>query len=112
MQPLSPVDEGKNNHEIQYERSVATTFRNLSFGDVTATATGQTTEFDNMSGYWWTGTSATPMTLTHNLGHIPSGFLVMNKSAPCDVYQISSTKSDIVLGASTSGVSLKIFVLG
>lgn len=111
MQPLTPIDTEKSIHEVQYDRSVASSFKNISFGGSVDPITG-VIQNDNVSGYWWSGTSAPSMTLTHNFGHPPYGYIVMSKSAPCDVYETSATDTTINLGASTTGVALKIFVLG
>jgi hypothetical protein len=71
----------------------------------------------NMFGAWFTVTSASSMTLQHNFGKVAIGWLVLDKSAACDVWRATTQptppldKQQIILQASTSGVNLKIFVI-
>jgi hypothetical protein len=72
---------------------------------------------DNISGVWLNtttpGTPNTNFTLNHNLGRLPVGYLVMTKSAACDVFtgSVAATKTQITLQASVAGVNLSLFVL-
>ena len=73
---------------------------------------------DNMRGTWillTTPGAGTDITVTHNIGSIPVGYLIMTKSAPVDIYtspnNVLSTKT-IVLRASVAGVRVQLFILG
>lgn len=75
---------------------------------------GNGTTVDNISGVWVLVTFAaanTDQLVTHNLGRIPVGYLLMTKSASCDVYtgSVGATKTQITLrGTTTSTVNLFI----
>jgi hypothetical protein len=96
---------------------------NVEFGDprvaqLPATSPGyQANGGGNMFGAWFTLPSASSMTLQHNFGKKAIGFLVLNKSAACDVWQAATQpappldKQQIILQASASGVNLEIFVI-
>jgi hypothetical protein len=82
---------------------------NIGFGDGTLT--------DNLNGAWASpvtpGAVNTDFTVTHNLGRIPVGYLVMSKSAACDVYtgSVGATKTQLTLRATVAGVTLKLFIV-
>ncbi len=92
-----------------WERMARAVNGRMSFGDGTSS--------DNIDGVWATpvtpGVANTDFTVTHNLGRIPSGFLVFNKSAACDVYQgsVAWTTSQITLRATVVGVTVKLFIM-
>src|ERR1700679_1392834 len=55
---------------------------NISFGNGS--------QSDNINGIWSSvttpGTPNTNFTITHNLGRVPVGYIVMSKTAACDVF--------------------------
>jgi hypothetical protein len=69
----------------------------------------------NLDGVWVEHVTTGPntdMTITHSLGRIPQGYLVMSKSAACDLYtgSVVATTTQITLRATVSGVTLQIFI--
>jgi hypothetical protein len=111
MQP-SPYSKtsGLNLDITRFFDSIVRCFKNISFG-----LNGQT---DNIAGAVINVlTPVTPNTefeVDHNLGIIPSGFLVINKTAAVDLYA-SGTPWDetaIYLCATVRAVGVTIFVLG
>ena len=71
----------------------------------------------NIKGKWITVTTpATPntdFTVDHNLGTVPVGIHLMQKSAACDVYNsptTANTKSQATLRATAGGASLHLFI--
>jgi hypothetical protein len=82
---------------------------NISFGNPTSGAV-------NISGAWVSFTVATAnvdQTLTHNLGRIPAGYIVMSKSEACDVYNGSaaSTQTQITLRGTVAGAIVELFII-
>lgn len=72
----------------------------------------------NIRGTWVTVTTpavGTDFDVKHSLGRMAYGFLVMMKSAPCDVYLSptlpNNTTTDLKLRATAANVQLSIFVL-
>jgi hypothetical protein len=108
----NPEIEGKGPWEQMMDkiyRQLAKTFNgSIGFGDGT--------NADNISGAWANvvtpGTTNTDFTIAHNLGRLPVGYLVMEKSAPCDVYtgSVVATKNNITLRASVANVTLRLFI--
>ena len=84
---------------------------NISFGNPTAGP-------DNMKGAWFDGTTPvganTDFTVTHNLGYIPQGWLVIFQDKAASVYQGATTWTDtqIFLRCNTASVHVRLFVIG
>lgn len=82
---------------------------NISFGDGVSP--------DNISGVWAAVVTPvapnTDFVITHNLGRLPVGYLVMEKDAACDVYDgtIAADITTITLKATGIGTALRIFIL-
>lgn len=84
---------------------------NISFGNGTAS--------DNINGGWFTvitpGAPNTDFTIVHNLQRVAVGYLIMTKSAACDVYTSPTVNpnptTQIILRATTGTTTLSIFVL-
>jgi len=78
---------------------------------------GDGTNRDNIAGNWVNVTTPvapnTDFAVNHNLGQLPVGYLVMQKSAACDVYtgSVAATKTQITLRATVGGVALRLFVV-
>ena len=73
---------------------------------------------DNIAGVWvavTTPAANTDFTVTHNLKHVCVGYLVMTKSAACDVYTSPTANVDsthtIILRATVNAVNLKMFLI-
>ena len=72
---------------------------------------------DNIDGKWVpfnTGvTPNTDFTVTHNLGRLPVGYLVMNKNAACDIYtgSVAATITQLTLRGTVAGVTGQLFIL-
>jgi len=83
---------------------------NLTFGDGTFA--------DNMLNAWVnTTTPATPntdFTVTHNLGKIPAGYIVMEKDRAVDVYtgSVPATDTQLTLRANTASAVIRLFIIG
>ena len=83
----------------------------LSFGDGINT--------DNIAGVWKTvitpGAPNTDFTITHNLQHTAVGYIVMSKTAACDVYTSPTVNADpthtIILRATAAGVTVVMFLI-
>lgn len=66
--------------------------------------------------YTTNSTPNTQDTVSHQLGSIPIGYIVISKSAACDVYQQSNTgttwtKSNLYLKATASNVTVTLFLI-
>jgi len=91
-----------------YEALARTINGQLSFGNLS--------NLDNISGYWFSGTSPvgadTDFTITHSLGRVPMGYLVFSKAASCDVYtgSVVATSVTLTLRCTQSAIALVIFV--
>jgi hypothetical protein len=82
---------------------------NIGFGNSTSGA-------DNISGVWVNFVVATAnvdQALTHNLGRLPAGYIVMSKSAACDVYNGSApaTQTQLTLRGTVAGASVELFII-
>lgn len=117
MKIRQPFRHLNNQHEVLDDLYKATR-GNLSFGTGPGNLINKNDQSQNIAGAWALVTApATPNTefaVNHNLGVIPTGFDVKNKSASCDVYASTTawTKTQIFLKATVASVSLTLFVLG
>lgn len=77
---------------------------------------GDGTNPDNIDLVWKSvttpGSANTDFTVTHNLGRLPVGYLVVSKDKACDVYDgsVASTITDITLKATVATATLKLWV--
>lgn len=109
--PPKPEQLGRFAQMLQkWMRNLVTLVINghIGFGDGTLR--------DNLDGAWATTTFAlanTDVTLTHNLGRVPVGYIVMTKSQAGDVYtgSIASTKTQITLRCSVAGTTVSLFIV-
>ena len=99
----------KNMFQQAWSQMVKVVNYNIGYGDgVNA---------DNINGVWNTfvtpGAVNTDFTITHNLGRIPVGYHVMQKSASCDIYtgSVPATATQLTLRASAAGVTVKVFIV-
>lgn len=55
----------------------------------------------------------TDFTLTHNLGRIPTSWLVTSKGSACDIYtgSMSATETTLTLRGTVANVAIKIVLL-
>lgn len=94
------------------ERTARIVNGNIDFGNPTSGP-------ENIAGAWITvttpGVANTDFTITHNLGRAAAGYLIMTKSAACDIYTSPTTNgsptTQLILRANATGVSLTIFVI-
>lgn len=83
---------------------------NISFGNLTDGT-------DNITGFWYSGVTPNPagteFQVTHNLGRVPTGWLVVNADQACSVYKGATvwTTSKMYLKCSAATVNLVIFVI-
>ena len=76
---------------------------------------GDGTNRENINGNWVSfatpGVANTDFTITHNLGRIAVGYIIMSKTATCDLYNgsIAGTKTQITLRATVPGVNINVF---
>lgn len=122
---LSPVPRPSwwQNFQKMWVRLSTVVNGNLEYGDPALAAlpltnpAHQSNGGGNMFGAWFTVPSSSSMTLQHNLGKPAIGWLVIDKNGACDVWRAATQpappldKQQIILEASTSGVTLRIFVL-
>ena len=77
---------------------------------------GKVGEVGNIQGVWATVVTPivpdTDFTVTHNLGQVPVGYLLMSKSGACDVYtgSVASTSTTITLRASAADATVQLFI--
>jgi len=82
---------------------------NISFGDGTTA--------DNINGVFASaavpGTPNTNFVITHNLGRIPVGYLVLGKTAAGDIYDgtVAATKTTLTLRASVASFTVRLFII-
>lgn len=99
---------------VQMIKSIYQGLVNVLLGNV---GFGDGTNLDNINGFWapviTPGAANTDFTITHNLGRVPVGYIVMTKSAACDVYtgSVLATKTQITLRATVGTVTLKLFII-
>jgi len=87
-----------------YGSLASTVNGSVSFGDGIST--------DNISGIWATAlTVAGNFTVTHNLGRIPVGYLVMKSDAFENLKFISSTTTTITLAGQNGGANILLFII-
>ena len=78
---------------------------------------GDGTDSENIEGTWVSvttpGTPNTDFTVTHGLGRLPVGYLVMSKAAAVDVFDgsVAATISQITLKATVGSVAIKLFIV-
>jgi hypothetical protein len=79
---------------------------------------GNGTQSDNIAGVWkavTTPAANTDFTVTHNLQRACVGYLIMTKSAACDVYTSPTANADpnhtIILRATVNAVNLTMFLI-
>ncbi len=91
----------------------------LGFGQPTL-ASGGVPVPDNIDGVWVVFPTVgvnTDFVVTHNLGRLPSGYIVMYKSVPCDISNggasltVVGTSSTITLRSSVNGATVALFVV-
>jgi len=91
---------------------------NITFGAGPGNSINNNTGGQNIAGAWVSvatpGVVNTEFAVTHNLGRVPTGYLVVHKSAACEVYDSSTAWSatQIFLKATVINVNLTIFILG
>jgi len=72
---------------------------------------------DNIDGMWINvatpGAANTNFTVTHNLGRIPTGYIVMRKDATCDIYDgsVAATVTQLTLKSTATGVNVRLFIV-
>ena len=77
---------------------------NISFGNGT--------NLDNINGSWVNATSvAGNFTITHNLGRIPAGWIMVNTDAFENLKFISSTATQMVLAGQNGGAHIRLFII-
>lgn len=94
------------------ERTARIVNGNIEFGNPTSGPA-------NIRGAWVTvttpGVANTDFTITHNLGRAAVGYLIVAKTAACDVYTSPTVNNNpttnLILRASATGVNLTIFVI-
>lgn len=109
--PPSGVDSKTKSHMFTLRKvyeQLATAFNGLiNFGN------GLTR--DNIDGEWVSfvtpGAVNTNFTVTHNLGRIPVGYIIMTKNAACDIYTgtVAGTATQFTLKATVAGVTVNVF---
>jgi hypothetical protein len=81
---------------------------NISFGNSTSGSA-------NIAGKWipFTTVTGSDIILTHNLGYLPTGYIVMSKSGFCDFHDGTTpwTITTISIQASVAGVTGWVFVI-
>lgn len=92
-----------------YEQAARIINGQLSFGPGTG--------FDNIAGTWAnvadTGAADTNFSITHNLGYIPNGWILMNQSIAGVLYKgsVAWTKTTISLKCNVAHDNVTIFIL-
>lgn len=72
---------------------------------------------DNIDGAWITvadtGGANTDFTVTHNLGRVPEGWLVIKQDKATSIYvgSVAWTETQITLKSSTANVALTLFII-
>jgi hypothetical protein len=92
-----------------WEQLVKTVNNHISYGNPLSGA-------DNIDGKWVAFAVPAPnvdFTLTHNLGRVPVGYIVMSKSAACDIYTGSApgTITQITLRGTVGGGKGELFII-
>ena len=111
-EPPKPMQHWWQSFQRIYQLVASVINGNIEFGNATAGP-------GNISGSWITvttpGTANTDFTVIHNLGRAAAGYLIMTKSAACDVYTSptvnGSPLTQLILRATATGVTLTIFVI-
>lgn len=111
---LKDVESG---NEQDFRRSLRRNYERLAQLFNGLISFGDGTNRDNIDGNWFDvttpGAANTDFTVTHNLGRVPVGVLVMRKSAAVDIYtgSVAATTTQITLRATVASVNVKLFVL-
>lgn len=77
---------------------------------------GDGVSLNNIAGSWINVVTPpapnTDFVVTHLLGHLPSGYLVMQKSASVDVYtgSVAADNKTLTLRATVGNVTIRLFV--
>lgn len=119
MKIRKPMRQGvSNNHHDVLDDIYKATRGNLTFGTGPNNLINKNDQSQNIAGAWALVTAPvapnTEFAVTHNLGKIPTGFDVKNKTAACDVYAGTTawTTTQIFIKATVASVSLTLFILG
>jgi hypothetical protein len=73
---------------------------------------------DNIKGAWYDSTTPaganTAFTVTHNLGYVPQGWIVLYQDKAASIYDggVTWTETTISLKCNTSSVHVRLFVIG
>ena len=118
MKPIKPIhDKNLGNSQRVADRIHKILDGNVELGGISGIGTGATSfGGGNMNVAHAGATSPNPansdFAVTHNLGRVPSSFLVTNRSAPCNVYGggTSWTTTQIFLICDTVGVLLNFMI--
>ena len=128
LQNLPSKDPNWLHTRNTYERVARTINGNLSFGGgsgpmtaATATPTTQGLTTDNIAGVWikvLTPAAGSDFTVTHNLNKIISGYLIMLKDNPVDIYVSPNNATltnaqmltEVIFRATAAGVSVHMFI--
>ena len=117
MKPIRPIHgKDQNNYERVHDRTHDILNGNVDLGSISGVGTGAIGVQGNLSlaqvGATSPGAANTDFPVTHNLGRIPTGFLVTNRSAPCHVYGggTSWTTSQIFVKCDTINVLLNFII--
>lgn len=93
----------------QYERMASEINGHIGFGDVLSS--------ENMDGVWvefLTSTDVdTDFVVTHNLGRVPVGYLIMTKNKACIVYNgsVAWTNTEMTLRATVADTMVRAFIV-
>lgn len=100
----------------RFARMLQTLWQHLAFVVNGQIGFGDGTNSDNINGVWVPATfglANTDLTLTHNLGRIPVGYITMTADRATDIYtgSVAATKSQITLRSSVANAVVNFFIL-
>jgi hypothetical protein len=78
---------------------------------------GNGTDSDNIDGVWVSVLTPTPgdtdFTVTHNLGRLPVGYILMEADLPSLIYtgSVAATTTEITLRNATDGANIVLFIV-